>query len=98
MRHHSINGWNVFHEQKQDAPPIISVRICITRSKEHQPVALSYLYLNLLTLQIQKEAQKFTGLVSLVVEKSLRYSEVKKLMATCANAGFMKFKLSVNSF
>tara|TARA_Y100000591_G_C21576662_1_gene566157 strand:+ start:95 stop:607 length:513 start_codon:yes stop_codon:yes gene_type:complete len=48
--------------------------------------------------EVTKEAQKFTGLVSLVVEKSLRYSEVKKLMATCANAGFMKFKLSVNSF
>lgn len=48
--------------------------------------------------EVTEEAQKFTGLVSLVVEKSLRYSEVKKLMSTCASAGFMKFKLSVNSY
>ena len=48
--------------------------------------------------QVTEEAQKFTGLVSLVVEKSLRYNEVKKIMATCASAGFMKFKLSVHSF
>ena len=48
--------------------------------------------------QTTEDAQKFTGLVSLVIEKSLMYSDIKRVMATCANAGFMKFKLSVNPF
>lgn len=60
MLRHNINGWNVFHEHKQDAPPIISIRICITRSEAYHSVALSYLYVNLLTQQIQKEAQRFS--------------------------------------
>ena len=60
MLRHNINGWNVFHEHKQDAPPIISIRICITRSEAYQSVALSYLYVNLLTQQIKREAQHFS--------------------------------------
>ena len=48
--------------------------------------------------QTTEDAKKFTGLITLVVEKSLKYSDIKKVMETCANAGFMKFKLSVNSY
>ena len=40
-------------------------------------------------------AKKFSGIVNLVVDKSLKYKYVKKLMHTAAEAGFQKYKFVV---
>lgn len=42
-------------------------------------------------------AQKFSGVVNLIVDKSIKYSYVKKLMNTCAKAGFQQYKFVVMS-
>ena len=44
-----------------------------------------------------KGAKKFSGIVNLVVDKGLKYSYVKKILATCADAGFQKYKFVVSS-
>ena len=40
-------------------------------------------------------APKFTGLVNLVVDKTLKYNYVKTIMRTCAEAGYQKYKFVV---
>ena len=42
-------------------------------------------------------ATEFSGKANLVVDKSIKYSYVKKLMYTCAEAGFKEFKFVVMS-
>tara|TARA_B100000925_G_scaffold289841_1_gene273664 strand:- start:4340 stop:4852 length:513 start_codon:yes stop_codon:yes gene_type:complete len=44
-----------------------------------------------------KGAKRFSGIVNLVVDKGLKYSYVKKILATCADAGFQKYKFVVSS-
>lgn len=41
------------------------------------------------------EAKKFTGIVNLVVDKSIKYSFLKKIMFTCAAAGYKEYKFVV---
>lgn len=41
------------------------------------------------------EAQKFSGIANLIIDKSLKYSYVKKIMYTSAEAGFKEFKFVV---
>ncbi len=41
------------------------------------------------------EAKKFSGIVNLIVDKSVKYSFVKKLMYTAAEAGYQKYKFIV---
>ncbi|MFW5887728.1 MAG: biopolymer transporter ExbD, partial [Bacteriovoracia bacterium] len=41
------------------------------------------------------KAQKFSGIVNLVVDKTLKYNYLRKLMYTCAEAGFQKYKFVV---
>lgn len=41
------------------------------------------------------DAPKFSGVVNLVVDKSLKYSYIKKLLYTSAEAGFVKYKFIV---
>ncbi len=48
--------------------------------------------------QIQKttpEAKKFSGIVNLILDKSIRYKTMQKLMHTCAQAGFKTYKFVV---
>ncbi|MBL7664569.1 MAG: biopolymer transporter ExbD [Bacteriovoracaceae bacterium] len=48
--------------------------------------------------QVEKstpEAKKFSGLANLVVDKTLKYSYLKKVMYTCAEAGFKTYKFVV---
>lgn len=48
--------------------------------------------------QIEKSspnAKKFSGVVNLVVDKTIKYSYIKKLMYTAAEAGFGKYKFVV---
>lgn len=40
-------------------------------------------------------ANKFSGIANLVIDKTLKYSYVKKIMFTCADAGFKEFKFVV---
>jgi len=40
-------------------------------------------------------ADKFSGVVNLVIDKTLKYNYVKKLMHTCAEAGYGKYKFVV---
>lgn len=45
--------------------------------------------------KLSPEAVKFSGIANLVLDKSLKYSYVKKIMYTCAQAGFKEFKFVV---
>lgn len=48
--------------------------------------------------QVEKstpEARKFTGFANLIIDKSIQYSFIKKIMYTCAEAGFAKYKFVV---
>ncbi len=40
-------------------------------------------------------ADSFSGVVNLVIDKTVKYSYIKKLMHTCAEAGFQKYKFVV---
>lgn len=45
--------------------------------------------------KLSPDAKKFSGIANLVVDKSLKYSYLKKVMYTCAAAGFKEFKFVV---
>ena len=48
--------------------------------------------------QIEKsspEAKKFSGVVNLIVDKSIKYSEIKKILFTAAEAGYKSYKFVV---
>jgi biopolymer transport protein ExbD len=50
--------------------------------------------------RVEKTAQNakpFSGIVNLIVDKSIRYSEVKKILYTAAEAGFRQYKFVVLS-
>ena len=60
MKRHSISGWNVFHESKPTAPPIISVRVTIPLSVHHQHDGMASVYINLIRNIINKESTKYS--------------------------------------
>lgn len=41
------------------------------------------------------DAKKFSGIANLVIDKTLKYNYVKRVMFTCADAGFKEFKFVV---
>jgi biopolymer transport protein ExbD len=43
------------------------------------------------------DAKKFSGIANLVVEKSIKYDYLKRVMYTCAAAGFKEYKFVVMS-
>ena len=45
--------------------------------------------------KLSPEAKPFSGVANLVVDKSLKYSYLKRVMYTCAAAGFKEFKFVV---
>lgn len=45
--------------------------------------------------KLSPQAAKFSGLANLVVDKSLKYSYLKRVMYTAASAGFKEFKFVV---
>jgi biopolymer transport protein ExbD len=45
--------------------------------------------------KISPQAKKFSGIANLVVDKSLKYNYLKRVMYTCAAAGFKEFKFVV---
>jgi biopolymer transport protein ExbD len=45
--------------------------------------------------KLSPQAKKFSGIANLVVDKTLKYSYLKKIMYTCAAAGFKEFKFVV---
>lgn len=48
--------------------------------------------------QVEKaapEAKKFSGIVNLIVDKTIKYSEVKKILFTAAEAGYKSYKFVV---
>ncbi len=45
--------------------------------------------------KLSPNAKKFSGVANLIVEKSLKYSYLKRVMYTCAAAGFKEFKFVV---
>lgn len=45
--------------------------------------------------KLSPEATKFSGIANLVVDKSLKYNYLKRVMYTCAAAGFKEFKFVV---
>lgn len=54
-------------------------------------------------LQMAPTAQKFSnsetqkGLINIIADKTIRYSFLKKVLFTCAEAGFVKYKFLVQS-
>ncbi len=42
-----------------------------------------------------QNANEFSGIVNLIVDKSIRYKFLKKLLNTCADAGYQKYKFVV---
>ena len=48
-----------------------------------------------LNLQTNNKTKKFSGIVNLIVDKTLKYSYIKKIMYTCAAAGFKEYKFVV---
>jgi hypothetical protein len=47
--------------------------------------------------KLSPEAKKFSGIANLVVDKSLKYNYLKRVMYTCAAAGFKEYKFVVLS-
>jgi biopolymer transport protein ExbD len=45
--------------------------------------------------KLSPQAAKFSGVANLVIEKSLKYDYLKRVMYTCAAAGFKEFKFVV---
>ena len=45
--------------------------------------------------KLSPEAKKFSGIANLVVDKTLKYNYLKRVMYTCAAAGFKEFKFVV---
>jgi biopolymer transport protein ExbD len=45
--------------------------------------------------KLSPEAKKFSGVANLVIDKSLKYNYLKRIMYTCAAAGFKEFKFVV---
>jgi biopolymer transport protein ExbD len=48
--------------------------------------------------QVEKaapEAKKFSGVVNLIVDKTIKYSEIKKILFTAAEAGYKSYKFVV---
>lgn len=45
--------------------------------------------------KLSPDAKKFSGIANLVVDKSLKYSYLKRVMYTCAAAGYKEFKFVV---
>ena len=45
--------------------------------------------------KLSPQAKKFSGIANLVIDKSLKYSYLKRVMYTCASAGFKEFKFVV---
>jgi len=45
--------------------------------------------------RVESTAKSFSGLANLVIDKSIKYDYVKKVMYTCAEAGFKEFKFVV---
>jgi biopolymer transport protein ExbD len=49
------------------------------------------------TEKLSPDANKFSGVANLVVDKTLKYNYLKRVMYTCAAAGFKEFKFVVMS-
>lgn len=49
----------------------------------------------MITTKAAEGAKPFSGVANLIVDKSIRYSYLKKLMYTCAKAGFERYKFVV---
>lgn len=47
--------------------------------------------------KLSPQAKKFSGIANLVVDKSMKYEYLKRVMYTCAAAGFKEFKFVVLS-
>jgi biopolymer transport protein ExbD len=50
------------------------------------------------TEKLSPQAVKFSGIANLVLDKSLKYSYIRKIMFTCAEAGFKEYKFVVRNF
>ena len=48
-----------------------------------------------LSLQTNNKAKNFSGVANLIIDKSIKYDYVKKVMYTCASAGFKEYKFVV---
>lgn len=49
------------------------------------------------TAKVVNGANEFSGIINLVMDKSLKYTYLKRIMYTCAEAGFKEFKFVVMS-
>lgn len=75
---------NIYSSDKRTILPLFNA--LVLKKNEIQRVA-----------KASPNAQKFSGVVNLIVDKTIKYSYIKKLMNTCAKAGFQKYKFVVMS-
>lgn len=79
-----------------------SMKASSTFDKSGKRIIPLYEHLLKLKAQVQrseklsKKVKPFSGIVNLVVDKSLKYSYLKRVMSTCADAGYENFKFVVN--
>lgn len=78
----SSNAENIYDRGGRRIVPLFKELI----RKKDQVVALS---------KEVPQAKPFSGLANLIIDKSLKYSYVKKIMYTCAEAGFRQYKFVV---
>jgi biopolymer transport protein ExbD len=45
--------------------------------------------------QVSPDAKPFSGVVNLIVDKSIKYTRIRQVLYTCAEAGFLKYKFVV---
>lgn len=60
MQHHEHHGWDIYHETKSDAPPLVSARVLIPLSKVHQKQGFPSIYINLLRQILSKEGAQYS--------------------------------------
>lgn len=78
----SANGGQVFDEGGRRIVPLYNQLIKIKETIKQ-------------TEKLSPQAAKFSGIANLVVDKSLKYSYLKRVMYTAASAGFKEFKFVV---
>jgi len=87
-----------------DDSTVLDVNTATNKSYDQDGLRIISLYDELVKkretiMQIQKSTdgstEQFSGNVNLVIDESIKYSYIKKILHTCAEAGFIKYKLVV---
>ena len=56
----NVHGWKLYHQQKKEAPPLISLRLLFPKTIPKDKIGLHYLYNRLLLTRLQEASDRFT--------------------------------------